>query len=150
LTAIYIDADACPVKDEAYRVAQRYELQVFVVSNTFMRVPQMPLIQQIVVEAGADVADDWIAARAGKGDIVVTSDIPLAGRALKAGAQVLAPTGKPFTESSIGAALATREIMEHIRSTGEQTGGPKAFSARDRSQFLSALDAAVHRARKQV
>lgn len=148
MTAIYIDADACPVKDEIYRVAQRYGLQTFVVSNAFMRVPASALIQQIVVEAGADVADDWIAARAGKGDIVITADIPLASRALKNGAQVLAATGKSYTESSIGAALATREIMEHLRSMGETTGGPRAFTAKDRSAFLSALDAAVHRARK--
>lgn len=136
------------MKDEIYRVAQRYGLKVFVVSNAFMRVPASPLIEQAVVEAGADAADDWIAARAGRGDIVITSDVPLAGRALRNGALVLAATGKAFTASSIGAALATREIMEHLRSVGETTGGPKPFSARDRSAFLSALDAAVHRARK--
>jgi uncharacterized protein YaiI (UPF0178 family) len=147
-TRIFVDADACPVKEEVYRVARRYRLAVFVVANSFIRIPPEALIQAVVVEAGADLADDWIAERAGPRDIVITSDIPLASRTLKAGAQALAPTGKPFTTSSIGGALAGREIGEHLRSFGEITGGPKAFSAQDRSRFLDALDAAVHKARR--
>ncbi|HWA23090.1 MAG TPA: YaiI/YqxD family protein [Caulobacterales bacterium] len=147
-TRIFVDADACPVKEEVYRVARRYRLAVFVVANSFIRIPPEALIQAVVVEAGADLADDWIAERAGPRDIVITSDIPLASRSLKAGAQALAPTGKPFTTSSIGGALAGREIGEHLRSFGEITGGPKAFSAQDRSRFLDALEAAVHKARR--
>jgi uncharacterized protein len=145
---LYIDADACPVKDEAYRVAGRYGLQVYVVANAFLMVPSDPLIERVVVEAGPDVADDWIAERAGRGDVVITSDIPLADRCLKAGAQVLSPSGKPFTPDSIGSALAGRMIGEHLRSMGEVTRGPKPFAAADRSRFLSALDEAVVRARR--
>ncbi len=147
-TRIFVDADACPVKEEVYRVARRYRLAVFVVANSFIRTPADALIQGVVVEAGADLADDWIAERASPRDIVITSDIPLADRCLKAGAAVIGPTGKPFTTSSIGGALAGREIGEHLRSFGAITGGPKAFSAQDRSKFLSALDAAVHKARR--
>ena len=145
---IYVDADACPVKEEIYRVALRCALPVFVVANSFMRVPQHPLIKINVVDAGPDVADDWIAERAVAGDIVITNDIPLAARCLEHNAEVLAPTGKPFTDASIGAALAQRELMEHLRSFGEGQGGPKPFSQHDRSRFLSALDAAVTRARE--
>jgi uncharacterized protein YaiI (UPF0178 family) len=140
---IFVDADACPVKDEIYRVAERYSVKVTVVANSFMRVPRAPNIEQIVVDAGPDAADDWIAARAGPGNIVVTSDIPLASRCVKTGAEVLTGNGKRFTEASIGMALATRNLMDHLRSTGETTSGPKAFSPRDRSNFLSALDNAV-------
>lgn len=146
---IFIDADACPVKDEAYKVAARYGLKVFVVSNSFIRVPASPLIEQRVVEAGPDVADDWIAAEAEAGDIVVTNDIPLADRVLKAGAAAIAPNGRIFTLDSIGAALAQRAILEHIRSTGDVTGGPKPFAAADRSRFLQALDEAVNRERRK-
>jgi hypothetical protein len=148
VTRIFIDADACPVKEEAYRVARRYGLQAYVVANAFIMVPKEPLIERVVVDAGPDVADDWIAERAGKGDIVVTSDIPLASRCLKAGAAVLSPKGVAFTEASIGMALAGREIAEHLRSFGEVTGGPKPFSPADRSKFLQALDEAVNRARR--
>ncbi len=145
---IYVDADACPVKEEIYRVALRCALPVFVVANSFMRVPQHPLIKINVVDAGPDVADDWIAERAVAGDIVVTNDIPLAARCLEHNAEVLAPTGKLFTTASIGAALAQRELMENLRSFGEGQGGPRPFSQQDRSRFLSALDAAVTRARR--
>ena len=145
---IFIDADACPVKDEVYRVAARYRLKTYLVANSFMRVPRDPLIEQIVVAAGPDAADDWIAGRAGASSIVVTSDIPLASRCVKAGATVLTSTGRRFTEASIGMALATRNLMDHLRETGETTSGPKAFSARDRSNFLSALDNAVVQLRK--
>jgi hypothetical protein len=146
---LYVDADACPVKEEAYRVARRYGCPVKVVANAFLMVPQEPLIERVVVEAGPDVADDWIAERAGAGDVVVTSDIPLAGRCLANGAQVIGPTGRAFTPDTIGAALAQRGLMEHLRSVGEITGGPRAFAAADRSRFLQALDEAVNRARRR-
>jgi uncharacterized protein YaiI (UPF0178 family) len=148
MTILYIDADACPVKDEVYRVAERYRLEVFVVSNSWIRTPTVPRISSIVVDQGPDAADDWIAERAGAGDVVITADIPLAGRVLKAGAQALHPTGRPFTHDNIGAALASREVGEHLRSFGAITGGPKPFTPADRSRFLQALDAVVVRARK--
>jgi hypothetical protein len=137
---IFVDADACPVKDEIYRVAQRYQARVYIVANSPLRVPRDPSIVPIVVEAGSDAADDWIAERAHRASIVVTSDIPLASRAIKAGAEALTPTGRRFTDASIGLALATRNLMDHIRSTGDTTSGPKAFGPRDRSNFLGALD----------
>ena len=146
--AIYVDADACPVKSEVYRVAARYGLKVFVVANAYIQVPRDASIERVVVAAGPDVADDWIAERAGRGDIVVSADIPLAARCVRAGAEVLSPTGKPFTEASIGMALATRDLMAHLRETGEMTGGPRPFAPRDRSNFLSALDQAVQRCRR--
>jgi uncharacterized protein len=146
--ALYIDADACPVKDEVYRVADRYQLPVFVVSNSWIRTPQTPRVTSVVVDEGPDVADDWIAERAGPGDVVITADIPLAGRALEAGAQALHPAGRPYTADNIGSALASRAVGEHLRSMGETTGGPKPFAPADRSRFLQALDAAVVRARR--
>ncbi|MBE7217246.1 MAG: YaiI/YqxD family protein [Caulobacteraceae bacterium] len=148
MAGVYVDADACPVKEEVYRVAARYDLPVWVVSNSWIRTPRDGRVTPIVVDAGPDVADDWIAERAGSGDIVVTADIPLAQRALAAGAQALHPAGRPFTADSIGAALASRAVGEHLRSIGEVTGGPKPFAAGDRSRFLQALDAAVVRARR--
>ncbi|MEQ1755268.1 MAG: YaiI/YqxD family protein [Micropepsaceae bacterium] len=147
---IFIDADACPVKEEVYRVARRYALKVYVISNGGVRVPQDPLIEMVVVEQGPDVADDWIAERAGAADIVVTADIPLAHRCLQSSAEVIGPTGRAFTTSSIGAALAQRGIMEHLRSMGETTGGPKPFAPADRSRFLQALDEAVNRSRRKL
>ncbi len=147
---IYVDADACPVKEEVYRVARRYGLPVSVVSNSWINIPREPLIESVVVDAGPDVADDWIAERAGSGDVVVTADIPLASRALKAGAAALAPNGRPFTTDSIGSALASRAIGEHLRASGEITGGPKPFGPADRSRFLQALDEAVNRARRSA
>jgi uncharacterized protein len=150
MTVLYVDADACPVKDEVYRVAGRYGLQVYVVCNSWIRTPPDPRITLMVVDAGPDVADDWIAERAGRGDIVITADIPLAGRALDAGAQALHPAGRLFTRDNIGSALASRAIGEHLRSMGEITGGPKPFAPADRSKFLQALDLAVVRARKSV
>jgi uncharacterized protein YaiI (UPF0178 family) len=142
---IFIDADACPVKDEVYKVAARYALKTWVVCNAFMLVPQHPRIERVIVEAGPDVADDWIAQRAQTGDIVVTNDIPLAERALNAGAAAIAPNGRAFNRESIGSAIAQRAIMEQIRSTGAVTGGPKPFDRNDRSRFLRALDEAVNR-----
>jgi uncharacterized protein YaiI (UPF0178 family) len=145
---IYVDADACPVKDEIYRVAARHGLPVSVVAGNFIRVPADPMIERIAAGSGMDAADDWIAERATVGDIVVTSDVPLASRCVKAGATVLAPNGKPFSEESIGMTLAVRNLMTDLRSAGEVTGGPRGFSPRDRSNFLSALDQAIRRSRR--
>jgi len=146
---IFIDADACPVKDETYKVAERYGLKTWVVSNSFIQIPRSTLIERQIVDAGPDVADDWIADQTQPGDICVTNDIPLADRVLKAGGVAIAPNGRLFTEDSIGAALAQRSIMEHIRSTGEITGGPRPFAAADRSRFLQALDQAINRERRK-
>lgn len=145
---IFVDADACPVKDETYRVAARYKLRVYVVANSPINVPRASGVERVVVPAGPDIADDWIVERAGRGAIVVTSDVPLASRCVKKGAEVLTPYGKPFSESSIGMALATRNLMDHLRSTGETTGGPRPFGPRDRSNFLSALDNVVTRLKR--
>lgn len=142
---IYVDADACPVKEEIYRVAARHRWPVSVVAGGFIRVPNDPSIERIAAGSGMDAADDWIAERAGKGDIVVTADVPLADRCVKAGAEVIAPNGKPFSEDSIGMTLAVRNLMTDLRSSGEVTGGPRGFSPRDRSTFLSALDQTIRR-----
>jgi len=146
---IYVDADACPVKDEIYKVAARHGLPVCVVANGYIRVPQDPLIERIAAGTAPDAADDWIAAHAGASDIVITADVPLASRCVKAGAQVLAPTGKPFSEESIGMTVAVRNLMHDLRSAGEITGGPRPFSPRDRSAFLAALDQAIRRLQRQ-
>ena len=146
--AIYVDADACPVKAEVYRVAERHGLRVRVVANSFIAVPREPWIERVVVEAGPDRADDWIAEWAGRGDIVVTADIPLADRCVKAGARVLAPTGRPFTENSIGADLATRNLLTELRDTGQIRGGGRPFTRQDRSRFLGALDTAIQAIRR--
>lgn len=143
---ILVDADACPVKDEIYKVAWRTEVPVWIVSNSHLRVPAHPLIRRVVVGDGFDAADDWIAGQSGPGAVVVTADILLADRVLRAGAQAIAPTGKPFTTGSIGGAIATRAIMADLRAGGDQIGGPAAFSKGDRSRFLQALDAALVRA----
>src|SRR5690606_30120894 len=145
---IFVDADACPVKDEVYKVARRYGLRVYVVAGAFLMVPKDPLIERVIVEAGPDAAADWIAGEVRRRDLVVTHDIPLAQRCLQAGALVIGPNGRPFTEDSIGQALAGRAIGEHLRSVGEVTRGPPPFQAKDRSRFLSALDEAVHRSRR--
>jgi uncharacterized protein len=142
LPPIYLDADACPVKDETYRVAARYGLTVYVVANSVLNLPREPWIVRVVVGSALDAADDWIAERAGPGSIVLTADVPLAARCVKA---VLAFTGKPFSEASIGMALATRDLMQSLREAGTITGGPKPFGRSDRSAFLSALDRAVNR-----
>ena len=145
---ILVDADACPVKDEIYRVAFRHEVPVAIVSNAWLRVPQHELVERIVVGAGFDAADDWIAAEAGPKSVVVTGDILLADRCLKSGAAVVAPNGKPFTQSSIGAAIATRAIMADLRAGGDAIGGPPPFAKTDRSRFLSALDEALVRLKR--
>jgi uncharacterized protein YaiI (UPF0178 family) len=146
---IYVDADACPVKTEVYRVAERYALRVYVVSNSYMAVPRDPLIERIVVGSDPDAADDWIAERVTRGSIVITADVPLAHRSIKAGADVIGPAGRVLTEASIGMVLATRNLMQDLRSAGEMTGGPKPFQARDRSSFLSALDLVIVRLKRE-
>ena len=137
---ILVDADACPVKDEVYRVAERHGARVAIVSNSHMRVPPVPWVERVVVSDGFDAADDWIAEAADRGCIVVTADILLADRCLKAGATVIAPNGKPFTGASIGGAIATRAIMADLRAGGEQLGGPPPFAKADRSRLLQSLD----------
>ena len=151
--AILVDADACPVKAEVYRVAERHllkgiDLRVFVVTNSAIAVPKHPAIERVVVGSGMDAADDWIAARAGPDSVVVTADVPLAARCVKAGAAAIAPTGRPFTEDAIGMALATRNLMDQLRSAGEVTGGPRPFAPRDRSNFLAGLDQALVRLKR--
>jgi uncharacterized protein YaiI (UPF0178 family) len=147
---IFIDADACPVKNEVYRVAERYGLKVFVVANSFMNVPRSETIERVIVTQGPDVADDWIVERAGESDIVITADVPLAGRSVKKGATVLSPTGKPFDDNSMGLALATRDLMTDLRSAGAVTRGPPPLSRQDISRFLSALDLAVVRLKRKL
>jgi hypothetical protein len=141
---IYVDGDACPVKDEVVRVAERHGLTVHLVSNQWLRGPDTPLVRRVVVTTeGLDAADNWIVDHAGPGDIVVTSDIPLAARCLEKGAKVLGPSGKPFSENGIGMALAMRELMATLRDSGEIRGGGPAFAKQDRSRFLQALEQAV-------
>lgn len=137
---ILVDADACPVKDEIYRVAERRRVPVCVVSNSPFRVPTGPLVERVVVSGGFDAADDWIAERADARTVVITADILLADRCLKAGATVIGNNGRPFTEGSIGAAIATRAIMADLRAGGDAIGGPAPFAKADRSRFLQALD----------
>jgi uncharacterized protein YaiI (UPF0178 family) len=147
---IFVDADACPVKPEIYRVAERYALHVYVVANAFMAVPRGDMIERVIVSEGPDVADDWIAEHAGASDIVITADIPLAGRCVRNGAAVIGPTGKPFTDDSIGMALATRDLLTDLRSAGATTRGPPPLSRQDISRFLSALDLAVTRLQRKL
>lgn len=144
MSAIFIDADACPVKGEVYRVAERYRLRVFVVANQPLRTPPMPWIEAVVVGDRFDAADDWIAAQAEEDDIVVTGDIPLASRCLQKGARVLGPKGRALTEANIGEALASREISAQLRELGIATKGPAPFQPRDRSRFLQRLDAIIN------
>lgn len=142
---VYVDADACPVKDEIYKVAARHNLPVTVVAGGFIRVPNDPMIERIAAGSGMDAADDWIAERADAASIVITADVPLAARCVKARAQVIAPNGRAFTEESIGMTLAVRNLMTDLRSSGEVTGGPAPFQPRDRSTFLSTLDQTIRR-----
>jgi uncharacterized protein YaiI (UPF0178 family) len=145
---IYVDADACPVKEEIYRVARRHGTKVFVVANATLRVPADELVELVVVRGGFDSADDWIAERVGPGDVVIAADIPLADRCLKQGARVLAPKGDVFSEQSIGDALATRALLDMLRQSGEFMGGPAPFSKADRSRFLGKLDEVLHAVRR--
>ena len=140
---VYVDGDACPVKDEVYRVALRHDLKVYVVSDGPLRAAAAGRVEFIRVKQGYNAADDWIAGRAGAGDIAVTSDIPLADRCLKNGARVVAPNGREFTEDSIGEALGNRELMDHLRQMGAVTGGPKPFVPADRSRFLARLEEVI-------
>ena len=148
MVAILVDADACPVKEEIYKVAFRQNVSVMIVSNSPIRIPAHPLIGRTIVSDGFDAADDWIAERADAGTVVVTADILLADRCLKAGASVIAPTGKPFTMASIGTAIATRAIMADLRAGGDAIGGPAPFAKTDRSRFLSALDEVLGRLKR--
>jgi uncharacterized protein YaiI (UPF0178 family) len=145
---IYVDADGCPVKDEVYRVADRYGLRVWVVANAWLRVPDSLLVHRVAVGEGLDRADDWIAERIGPGDVAVTADVPLAARCIKRGARAIAPNGKPFTEDSMGDVLATRNLMTALREAGEIRGGGRPFGKQDRSRFLGALDAAIQAIRR--
>lgn len=148
MTRIFIDGDACPVKDEVFRVAERYGLPVVVVGNSWLRLPDNPLFSMVMAPQGADAADDKIVELIEAADICVTNDIPLGSRCLLKDALAIRPNGKPFTEASIGDALATRDLMASLRETGAITGGPAPFNKQDRSRFLSALDTLVHKARR--
>jgi uncharacterized protein YaiI (UPF0178 family) len=147
---IFVDADACPVKEEVYRIAERHGLRVYVVANSPIQVPRDGMIERITVGPGLDAADDWIAQRADPAVIVVTNDTPLASRCLKAGSRVIATNGRPFTDASIGLALAMRNLMADLRETGQIAGGPPAFSPRDRSAFRSALDQTIRRLQRTL
>lgn len=146
MTAIYVDADACPVKDEAIRVAVRHGIAVFIVSNGGIRPRAEPLVETVVVGDALDAADDWIAEHCGTGDVVVTNDIPLAARAIGAGARVVRPNGESITEAGVGRVLATRDLMTRLREAGTVTGGPAPFSRRDRSRFLDTLETTIRAA----
>lgn len=148
MVTLYVDADACPVKDEIYRVAKRYDLAVILVSNSWMRTPDEARIELVLVDDGFDAADDWIVETVKPHDIVVTTDIPLAARCLENGAYVLGPKGREFTHESIGNALASREVSAQLREHGLMGGGPAPFAAKDRSRFLQQLDATIHAARR--
>ncbi|MFB3819263.1 MAG: YaiI/YqxD family protein [Candidatus Methylomirabilales bacterium] len=143
---IIIDADGCPVKDEVYRIAERHRVRVVLVSNSWMRAPRADWLERVVVDGGFDAADDWIAEHAAAGDIVVTGDIPLAARCLKARARVLDPRGRVHTDDSIGEALANRALLAHLRELGTVTGGPAPVGNRDRSRFMQQLDELLRRA----
>lgn len=149
LLHIFIDADACPVKPEVYRVAGRYRLDVTLVANSWMRVPNEQWIALKIVKDGLDAADDWIVEHVQPQDIVVTADIPLASRCLKEGARVIGPTGKPFTENNIGQAVATRDLLSELRGAGEITGGPPQLKKSDRSRFLQQLDEIIQSIRRE-
>ena len=146
---IFVDADACPVKQEVYRVADRYHLDVTLVANSWMRVPNERWIVLKVVGGEFDAADDWIVEHVQPDDIVITADVPLASRCLKAGARVIGSTGKPFTDNNIGEAVATRDLLSELRGAGEITGGPPPLEKRDRSRFLQKLDEAIQLIRRR-
>jgi len=150
LLDIFVDADACPVKTEIYRVARRYGLKVTLVANSEMRVPNKGNTEMVVVNERLDAADDWIAEHAEKNDIVISGDIPLASRCLKKSAKVLSPKGRIFTKKNIGDSLATREILSHLRELGNMSGGPPPFQKRDRSRFLQVLDETIQSILREV
>ncbi len=146
--SILVDSDACPVREEIYKVAERHQVRVFIVANSYIRTPDDPMVERVIVKDKFDAADDWIAERANASTVVVTADILLAERCIKSGATVLAPTGKPFTENSIGMSVATRAIMADLRAGVGITAGPAPFSPSDRSNFLSALHIALVRLKR--
>ena len=146
---IFVDADACPVKQEVYRVAKRYDLRVTLVAGSWMRVPEEETLSLKVVGEGMNAADDWIVEHVEADDIVITADVPLAARCLEKGASALGPMGKPFTKDNIGSALATRDLLSALRDLGEVTGGPPPFDKRDRSRFLHQLDEAISTIRRK-
>jgi uncharacterized protein YaiI (UPF0178 family) len=148
MVEIYIDADACPVKDETVRVAMRHGLKTYLVSDGGIRPSRNPLVEVIFVAEGADAADDWIAQRIQDVDICITNDIPLAARCLERGARAIKPTGEPFTQRGIGMALANRDLMQTLRETGEITGGPRPFGKSDRSAFLNRLETMIQAAKR--
>lgn len=148
MTVLFVDADACPVKDEAVRVGERHKVEIKFVSNSWMRLPEGDLIERVVVPEGPDEADNWIAERAQEGDVVVTADVPLAARCVKAGALVIGPTGKPFREDGIGMRLAMRDLNTHLRETGEIREGGPSFTKADRSRFLNQLETIMRAARR--
>jgi uncharacterized protein len=150
LLHIFVDADACPVKPEVYRVASRYHLNVTLVANSWMRIPNEQWLKLEIVEDGPDVADDWIVDHVQPDDIVITADIPLASRCIKNGAHVIGSTGKPFTENNIGQALATRDLLSELRDAGQITGGPPPLKKQDRSRFLQQLDEMIQAIRRKV
>ena len=149
MTEIYVDADACPVKDEVVRVAERHQLSVHMVSDGGIRPNPHPLVNTVIVDQGSDAADNWIADRIGTGDIAVTNDIPLAARCIESGASVIRPNGEMLDEQSIGSVLATRNLMSDLRSTGETTGGPRPFSKKDRSNFLDYLERTIQATKRR-
>jgi uncharacterized protein YaiI (UPF0178 family) len=150
MVEIYVDADACPVKDETVRVGTRHHLKTYMVCDGGIRPSGDPMVELIVVAQGADAADDWIATHIGKADICITNDIPLAARCLEKGAFALKPNGEPFTPDAIGAALVDREILQDLRDRGEISGGPRPFSKSDRSRFLDKLEATVQAAKRTI
>ncbi|MBD8892230.1 YaiI/YqxD family protein [Roseibium litorale] len=149
MTVLYVDADACPVKDEALRVAERHNVEIKIVSNSWMRLPESDLIERVIVPEGPDLADDWIAERAKTGDVVVTADVPLASRCVNAGALVISPNGKPFREDAMGMRLAMRNLNTHLRETGEIRESGPSFSKADRSRFLNQLETLMRAAKRQ-
>ena len=149
MVEIYVDADACPVKDEVVRVATRHDLKTYMVSDGGIRPSQSALVELVIVDQGPDAADDWIADHIQKTDICITNDIPLAARCLERGALAIKPNGEPFTDNGIGMALANRELMQGLRESGEITGGPRPFRKSDRSAFLNHLETTVQTAKRQ-
>jgi uncharacterized protein YaiI (UPF0178 family) len=150
MTVLYVDADACPVKEEALRVGERHKVPVKFVSNSWMRLPDSDLVERVVVPEGPDVADDWIAERATAGDVVITADVPLAARCVKAGALVVGPTGKPFREDGIGMRLAMRDLNTHLREIGEIRESGPGFTKEDRSRFLNQLETTMRAAKRMA
>ena len=149
MTILYVDADACPVKNEVIRVGERHNTPIKIVANSWMRLPESDLIERVVVPEGPDVADDWIAERVGKGDVVVTADVPLASRCVNAGAQVISPNGKPFREDAMGMRLAMRDLNTHLRETGQIRESAPAFTKQDRSRFLDKLEIVMRTAKQR-